>query len=118
MQVFPVVPRGGECLLEEQKRETQLVPNFGWRFSSTHQYFFLLILLNHHEGFLRLLWLLRAGLRLLRSHRDGSPVCARVRGVMRSYSVEAKMVPKEDAEDPELEKILDVVQNHKCVEKG
>ena len=37
---------------------------------------------------------------------------------MRSYSVEAKMVPKEDAEDHELEKILDVVQNHKCVEKG
>ena len=27
------------------------------------------------------------------------------------------MVPKEDAEDPELEKILDVVQNHKCVER-
>ena len=23
------------------------------------------------------------------------------------------MVPKEDAEDPELEKILDVIQNHK-----
>ena len=25
------------------------------------------------------------------------------------------MVPKEDADDPELEKILDVVQNHKYV---
>ena len=25
------------------------------------------------------------------------------------------MVPKEDAEDPELEKILDVIQNHKYV---
>ena len=32
---------------------------------------------------------------------------------MCSYSVEAKMVPKEDAEDPEKEKILDVIQNHK-----
>ena len=34
---------------------------------------------------------------------------------MHSYSVEAKMVPKEDAEDPENEKILDVIQNHKQV---
>ena len=33
--------------------------------------------------------------------------------VIRSYSVEGTMVPKEDAEDPELEKILDVIQNHK-----
>ncbi|KAK8825654.1 hypothetical protein WA577_000825 [Blastocystis sp. JDR] len=32
------------------------------------------------------------------------------------YSVEAKMVPKEDAEDPELEKILDVVQNHNLMQ--
>ena len=32
---------------------------------------------------------------------------------MPSYSVEAKMVPKEDAEDPENVKILDVIQNHK-----
>ena len=32
---------------------------------------------------------------------------------MCSYSVEAKMVPKEDAEDPENEQILDVIQNHK-----
>ena len=32
------------------------------------------------------------------------------------YSVEAKMVPKEDAEDPETEQVLNLVQNHNLLQ--